>query len=155
MKSVLFLLCFLVFSYGTILVEPIKPIVKIGGFSWQTCGSSSDHYQVDSVVMAPYPAMQGQNVTVHAHGSQDETVSGGTWQTKVYLDGWNVQTITGGVCDLIPNCPCPCPAGSYTTSQSVYVPSFSPSGTYTGKYTASDQNGEPLTCISYTFQIGN
>lgn len=31
------------------------------------------------------------------------------------------------VCDLIPNCPCPCPAGHYTSSQSLSVPSIAPS----------------------------
>jgi len=103
--------------------------------------------------MAPYPAIRGENVTVHSHGVQDETVTGGTWVTKVYYDGFNVQSDSGAVCDLIPNCPCPCQSGSYTTSQNLYVKSFSPSGSYTGKYTAMDQNGQELACISYTFAI--
>jgi len=103
--------------------------------------------------MAPYPAQRGKNVTIHAHGVQDETITSGTWEAKVYLDGINVQSDSGSVCDLIPNCPCPCPAGTYTSSQSLYVKLFAPSGTYTGKYTAADQNGATISCISYTFQI--
>ena len=39
---------------------------------------------------------------------QDETVTGGTWTTTVYLDGFQVQQDNGEVCALIPNCPCPC-----------------------------------------------
>jgi len=123
------------------------------GFSWQSCGTSSDQFQVSSVIMAPYPAQSGQNVTVHSQGYQDETISGGTWDTKIYWHGFEVQEDSGSVCILIPNCPCPCPAGHYTTSQSLYVTSLAPSGQYTGKYVATDQNGAELACISYTFEI--
>jgi len=72
------------------------------------------------------------------------------------LDGWNVQTDSGNVCDLIPNCPCPCPPGNYVTSQKLYVSSLAVSSSaYTGKYTAFDQNGNLLACITYGFQIVN
>jgi len=127
--------------------------VAFAQFSWSSCGTSSDHFKVQSVVMVPYPAEAGENVTVHAYGTQDETVTGGTWTTTVYLDGFQVQSDSGNVCDLIPHCPCPCPAGSYTSSQTLYVSDFAVTDTYTGKYVASDQNGNELSCISYTFQI--
>lgn len=58
--------------------------------------------------MAPYPVQPGKNVVVTAHGFQDETVTGGTWDTKIYLWGVEVQHDSGHVCGLIPNCPCPC-----------------------------------------------
>jgi len=125
------------------------------GFSWSSCGTSSDHFKVSSVVMTPYPAIAGENVTVHAYGVQDETVTGGTWTTTVYLDGFEVQSDSGNVCDLIPNCKCPCAAGTYTTTQTLAVSSIAPSDTYTGQYVAEDQNGDELSCISYTFQIQN
>lgn len=34
---------------------------------------------------------------------KDETVTGGTWDVKVYVYGFLVQEDTGNVCDLIPN----------------------------------------------------
>eukprot|EP01119_Soliformovum_irregulare_P021121 TRINITY_DN697_c0_g1_i1.p1 TRINITY_DN697_c0_g1~~TRINITY_DN697_c0_g1_i1.p1 ORF type:complete len:139 (-),score=24.86 TRINITY_DN697_c0_g1_i1:50-466(-) len=121
------------------------------GFTWSSCGTG--HFKADSVVMAPYPAVRGQNVTTHAHGVQDETVTGGTWSTTVYKYGVPLQTDSGKSCDLIPNCPCPCPAGTYTSSQTLTVPSFAPSGDYTGTFKAVDQNGNLLTCINYAFAI--
>jgi len=122
------------------------------GFTWKNC-SNNPHFQVQQVIMTPYPAVKGANVTVHAHGFQDETVSSGTWDTKIYYYGIEVQHDSGGVCDLIPNCACPCKSGAYTTSQSVYVTEIAPSGSYTGVYSATDQSGQVLACISYAFEI--
>jgi len=80
-------------------------------------------------------------------------VTGGTWDTKVYLGIIKVMEFHGNVCDLIPDCPCPCPKGNYTTYQSLGSPGFSPKGTYTGRYTAVDQNGNNMTCIAYSFEM--
>jgi len=103
--------------------------------------------------MTPYPPVPGTNVTVTTVGTQDETVTSGTWVDKIYYGIFPVQTLTGNVCDLIPKCPCPCGPGTYTSIQYNPVPSYAPSGSYSGQYTAEDQNGNELSCISYTFQI--
>jgi len=121
-------------------------------FVWKSCDPNSV-FQVDSMTMAPYPARADQNVTTHAHGSQKQTVSGGTWTAVTSLDGIPVNTNNGNACDLIPGCPCPCASGSYTSVLSLPVPWFTPSGRYEGKFTATDQNGNSLSCISYQFDI--
>jgi len=123
------------------------------GFTWSSCGTAKDHFKIDSLVMVPYPPVRGQNVTVHAYGTQDETVSGGHWSTSVYWDGINVQTVSGKTCDLIPNCPCPCAAGTYTTSQTTVVSDLAPSGSYTGNFIAKDQNKQQMSCVNYAFQL--
>eukprot|EP01121_Diplochlamys_sp_Union-15-3_P009592 TRINITY_DN2615_c0_g1_i1.p1 TRINITY_DN2615_c0_g1~~TRINITY_DN2615_c0_g1_i1.p1 ORF type:complete len:146 (-),score=32.73 TRINITY_DN2615_c0_g1_i1:98-535(-) len=126
-----------------------------GPFTWKSCGTSSDHFQPTNVVMSPYPAVAGTNVTTHATGAQDETVTGGSWTTTVYLGVLPVETYKGPACELIPGCPCPCKSGHYTTSLTLAVPSFALTDTYTGKFTAVDQNGAQLVCIEYTFDIVN
>jgi len=105
------------------------------------------------MTMAPYPALASQNVTTHAMGDQKVTVSGGTWIATTSLFGVVVNTNKGNACDLIPGCPCPCPAGHYTSVLSLPVPWYTPSDRYDGQFKAVDSNGKSLSCINYSFDI--
>jgi len=122
-------------------------------FKWTSCGTAADHFQVQAVAFSPDPAIRGQNVTTRATGYQDETVTGGTWETKVYYGFLPVDSFSGPVCALIPTCKCPCPSGTYTTVQSLPVIAIAPPGLYNGKYQAWDQNNQQLTCIAYEFNV--
>jgi len=98
----------------------------------------------------PDDPTRGKNVTTYTTGTQTETVTGGNWITKVYLGFLLVDTFQGGVCSLMSK-GCPVPPGVYTFSQSFLIPDYAPDGGYSGKYTATDQNGKELSCVSYTF----
>mmetsp|Transcript_12816 Transcript_12816/g.14234 ORF Transcript_12816/g.14234 Transcript_12816/m.14234 type:complete len:150 (-) Transcript_12816:81-530(-) len=144
------------------LIIVLVALVSIGSsatpFEWKLCMQSDNpSFKVTSVVMEPYPAIAGKMATVHSTGMKTEAETGGTWSTTVLLDGLPVHHFTGSICDppLIPSCPCPCKPGNYTTSQSMEVPSYAITDTYTGQYIAKDENGKLVSCISYEFSIEN
>jgi len=122
-------------------------------FSWKSCGSASDGFQVETMVMTPYPPVPGKNVTVTITGQQSVTINGGTWGVTIYYGRIPVQKESGQVCELNPDCPCPCAPGHYSLAQSFLVPSVSPSGEYTGKYTANNKDGKQLVCLDFSFTI--
>jgi len=141
-------------EYYCIFVLLIVALVKAQApFKWATCGSGS--FTPSNVTMSPYPARAGQSVTVTSAGTGSKTVTGGTWRTDVMFNGVVVQSLTGPVCALIHDCPCPCAPGFHVSSQTVPVTSIAPSGGYTGKYTATNGDGSPIVCLQYSFQVGN
>jgi len=139
MRTLLFVAAFML----TVFADP---------FDWSNCDTSS-LFQPSSVKMNPYPAVSGQNVSVYTLGTDSDTTTGGTWQTQVKKFGIVVQTYSGNLCDLLPNCPCPCPAGQHTSVVTLPVPSFAFSGRYSGEFTAVNEAGDSVVCVDYSFDI--
>jgi len=111
--------------------------------------------QKANVVMQPYPALIGKNVTTLATGTDSATITAGTWSTAVKKFGVTVESYSGNICDLVPTCPCPCPPGKYTTVLVLPVPSFAFSGRYTGEFRATTADSKSVVCIDYAFDIAS
>uniref|UniRef100_A0A7S2EZ60 MD-2-related lipid-recognition domain-containing protein n=1 Tax=Stereomyxa ramosa TaxID=1078864 RepID=A0A7S2EZ60_9EUKA len=105
--------------------------------------------------MTPYPAEQSKNATVTAKVTTDFTVSGGDWKVVLKLGVLPVKTVTGKLCNISPDCTCPCAPGNHTIAVSVLVDSFAPSSSdYTGAFTATDSTGAQIGCFDFAFQVG-
>mmetsp|Transcript_30081 Transcript_30081/g.75719 ORF Transcript_30081/g.75719 Transcript_30081/m.75719 type:complete len:146 (-) Transcript_30081:121-558(-) len=144
MKTFIVLSCLLACAFAATFVPST--------LTWSDCGSGA-HFKATNVTMSPDPPTHGDSVTVTAVGTNDEALSGGDWSTKVKLGPITVGSFTGKVCDAMVGCKCPCPAGQQTSATTLTVPAIAPKGTYKGQFTATDQNGNQLMCIAYTFQM--
>jgi len=141
------------YSYA-FLVFLLVAYVSSGPFQWKVCNPAFTYpFNISSVVMVPYPAHAGQTVTIHATGESKVTVTGGSWVLEVTEEGVEIQKLTGNTCDLVPTCKCPCPAGRYTTSTVVSIPSLALSDTYIANTTVYDPQSHILSCIIATFDI--
>ena len=128
-----------------------------------SCGSASDKASNVVVTVSPckYSPSNPEPVTITLSYDLNEVVTGG--QATVDLK-WNGVTVSdkttdlcaGGVLDKDSAVPCPTPSalpykgGSSTT---ITPPKGAPSGSYVGRQTWSDQNGDQILCLAYILSV--
>ena len=131
--------------------------------SWTNCTKSTDGAYIEKVTWSPNPPILGENFTVSATGQvKTETVRYGSNYTVTMKYG-SVQVLKGTypLCGestiVLPlnlgtitldglNCP-QAPGVPVTLSETVFLPSDSPLGSYSAKLVASDQSRQELLCI--------
>jgi len=161
---------------------PSNVSASLLGFSWSSCGSSSDIATLNHLSVVPDPLALPGNVTGFADGSlSKDLVAPLKTSLKLYKKAliWvEIPCVSGlgsctydDVCQLlekvaIPDCPiasckCPFPAGFYNVSQgltvSVSVPSSIPSWAASGEYkvdvSVTDSASERVTCLELVINL--
>jgi len=141
-----------------VLVSLFLVASVFGSFTYHSCVPNS--YNISSAVMVPDPAVAGQIVTVTTVGNQEVTISGGYWNTTIFLGPIKVGEFQGQLCDgttslVLQDCDCPCPTNhSRTAIISLPVRSDAPGGaTLKGHMIAQDANHNQILCLDYQFTI--
>ena len=57
------------------------------------------------------------------------------------------------LCSASPKVTCPIPAGQHSLEVSQLIPSSVPSGEYTGKVVATNQDGQQIACVNLKFSL--
>ena len=122
---------------------------------WTNCGTSSDHINVNNVVMTPDPPVRSTAVNITMWGVLDEKVTDGNMVLSITYAGMQVYTQSADVCTLSVG---GCPLSPGNVEGTVIVPAsalppFAPPGTYSGNAKLTDQNGQELACIDINFTL--
>lgn len=137
--------------------------VDSGSSCAASCGSSSDKASnvVVSVSPCKYNPSSPEPVTIKLSYQLNEVVTSGT--STVDLK-WNGITVTDKTVDLCMGghlandtaVPCPTPKTPYKggSSTTITPPKGAPSGSYVGRQTWNDQNGDQILCLAYILSVG-
>jgi len=123
---------------------------------WTNCGSSSDDLQIDTVAISPDPPQIGKTLTIIATGTLSTSVTSGSVFVSIIYDGFlPVLNNTFSLCTLAQQLgiKCPLAQGPVGIKVSQMIPALAPSGSYTGKILATDQNSKEIACISLSFSM--
>lgn len=117
-------------------------------------GIPSDHFQVTNIVISPDNPQAGDTLTLVLSGTVDETVSSGSVSLSFLWGHIAVAQKDMPLCDGLGTLgvKCPLAPGPLQTKSSFVLPQDIPSGSYTAKLRAVDQNGEEVVCV--TTQLG-
>jgi len=149
---------------GIVLLQAVCAVpMRKGGFHdrssrpadiWTNCGPN-DHLTVGTVVVTPDPPLIGQNLTIKATGSLDETVTSGTVYIQLAYSSIDLVNNTFNLCTLAPSfgLQCPIPQGPVAFTVSQLIPSQAIPGPYTGVVKVHDQNGSEVACIALSFTL--
>jgi hypothetical protein len=116
-----------------------------------TVCASDAMFQVRSVDIEPQPLVPGKKVTVKASGTLQEQLTGGSYSADLRYMGVSIQQLSGPVGQLIT---LPAQPGPATMGATVKVPKQTPQGSYELRFSAVDQNGSTLACLSVPFRVG-
>jgi len=116
---------------------------------YQSCGSSSDQAQIKSLTINTWPPTKSAPITIHADVNLSEQVTGGKYEAKVSFDGIPIADQSGNLADL--GVTFPLSAGDFTLAKTFNLPSIIPSGNISITASATDQNGNELTCLGFSF----
>ncbi|GAM27024.1 hypothetical protein SAMD00019534_101990, partial [Acytostelium subglobosum LB1] len=126
---------------------------SIYGDIWTSCGSSSDHFAIDTVLIVPDPPVKGQVVNITASGTLNEQITDGTVHITLKYGFITILNQNEPLCNADNPLPCPIAAGSYTRSFATMIPSTVPSGKYSANVVINDQNGQEVACINVALQL--
>ena len=101
-------------------------------------------------------------VTIDLSYTLNEVVTSGSQTVTLKYDGLQVsdKTVdlcTGGVLANDTKVPCPTPAAPFKGSSSTTItpPEGAPAGTYIGRQTWEDQNGDQILCLAYVLSVSS
>jgi len=127
---------------------------------FENCSPSDYIINTKTATMVPEPVVPGKNVTITTYGNQNVTMSGGTWNTTVYLGPVKVDSLSGPLCigstpTLFIGCSCPCPPDTNRESIMIqYVEKDAPPGaTLTSVTKSYDTTGAQTFCLKVSFQV--
>jgi len=127
---------------------------------FENCKPSEYIVNTTTAAMSPYPVEPGKNVTITTFGDQETTMTGGTWNTSVYLGPVKVEELSGPLCDgsialLFQGCGCPCPPDANRESiMTQFVKKDAPpGGTLTSITKSYNPQGKQTFCLKVTFEI--
>jgi hypothetical protein len=139
---------------GTITIKKfLKPSEEAVGDIWSNCGSSSDILSDATVTIVPDPPVKGKDITVTASGNIKSEITGGNINAVIDILGIPVINKNIDLCKASPKVTCPISAGHHSLEITQLIPSSVPSGSYTGKVIATDQNGKQINCVALTFKL--
>lgn len=107
-------------------------------------------FHVTSVDIEPQPLVPGKKVVVQATGTLDERLTGGSYTANVSYMGVSVLQRSGSIGELIK---LPAAPGPATVSEKLKVPKQAPSGSYELTFSATDQDGATLSCVTVPFRV--
>lgn len=120
---------------------------------WSDCGSSSDILSDVSVSISPNPPVKGKTLTVDASGTISSEITSGNINAVIDVLGIPVINKNIDLCSASPKVTCPIPAGQHSLEVSQLIPSSVPSGEYTGKVVATNQDGQQIACVNLKFSL--
>lgn len=115
-----------------------------------TC-TSEGKFAVKSVDVEPQPLAPGKKVSVAVSGTLAGRLTDGTYGADVRYRGIDVARQTGSLRDLTS---LPAGPGPVTLSATLEVPKRTPEGSYELRFSAADQDGATLTCLTVPFRVG-
>ncbi|KAJ5071795.1 phosphatidylglycerol/phosphatidylinositol transfer protein [Anaeramoeba ignava] len=122
---------------------------------WTDCSKAGDDFKITSVSINPDPPVKGSPVTAAITGNLQKTITGGTAHLTVSLNGIKLLDETKDICTIDPDeVKCPIPANpNFTLKDTVTIPSYAPSGTYTGQVVLTDQDGTEIACVKFNLDL--
>ena len=117
-------------------------------YKW--CGASTDDATLDSIVSNEFPPVKGDTLTLNVTGNLTKEVTSGTYTISVTVSGFPLPDITG---DISAFRAVPWPVGELNFTYSQAIPSAAPSGSYTVKISAVDQDSNEIFCINIAFSL--
>jgi hypothetical protein len=120
---------------------------------WSNCGTSSDILSDVSVTITPNPPVKGKTLTVDASGKIASEITSGNINAVIDILGIPVINKNIDLCSASPKVTCPIPAGQQSLELSQLIPSSVPSGDYTGKVVATNQDGKQIACVNLKFSL--
>lgn len=132
---------------STSLVE-LNPLGVAVPYKW--CGSSSDDATIDSIVSNEFPPVKGDTLVLNVTGNLTKVVTAGTYKISITVSGIPLPDITGDISDFRA---LPWQLGELNFTYSQEIPSEAPSGSYTVKISAEDQDKKQIFCISIAFSL--
>ncbi|KAJ6248477.1 niemann pick type c2 protein npc2-related [Anaeramoeba flamelloides] len=137
------------FFFITLILFGVAYSVK-----WEFCDPNADYkIRIESARIYPDPIKIGKNVLGVLNGTLLEEIDGGTLKIQLKYGGQPIYKIEDPICSAPQVFLCPHKPGFVSLSKTVPIPSFTPSGTYTGEVTIFDQNIEVVVCIKFTMDI--
>ena len=97
------------------------------------------------------PLKPGQAVSVTIKGTSRKAITGGTVTYAVYDGRTKIHGATDPICDFVK---CPIAAGSGARTIDFRVPAWLPKGTFKGKATFKDQDGDEIFCADGYTVVG-
>jgi hypothetical protein len=131
----------------------LKPSEEMVGDIYSNCGSSSDILSNPTVTIVPDPPVKGKEITVTASGTFSSEITSGNVNAVIDILGIPVINKNIDLCTASPKVTCPITAGRHSIEISQLIPSSVPSGAYTGKVVATDQNGKQIACVALKFNL--
>ena len=102
-----------------------------------------DYLKFDDVVAKKVPS------TIESAGTYNKIITGGTMHVVVKKGWFKVHDETNKICDFVE-----CPASGYNVNKKEFViPGIAPSGEYSIKIDAFDQDNAIIFCFSGTFTV--
>ncbi|KAJ5071796.1 phosphatidylglycerol/phosphatidylinositol transfer protein [Anaeramoeba ignava] len=121
---------------------------------WTDCSQAGDDFKITDVVITPNPPVKGQPMTAEIKGALSKTITGGTAELMVYYNGIKLLDITKDICTIDPDLPCPINANpSVDLKFTETIPSYVPSGKYTGQAVMKDQDGKEIVCVKFDLNL--
>eukprot|EP01114_Cavostelium_apophysatum_P001698 TRINITY_DN11479_c0_g1_i2.p2 TRINITY_DN11479_c0_g1~~TRINITY_DN11479_c0_g1_i2.p2 ORF type:complete len:141 (-),score=15.12 TRINITY_DN11479_c0_g1_i2:89-511(-) len=122
---------------------------------WSSCAGTSDHLKITTVAITPDPPVAGQNINISISGNLDEVVTGGTIEISIDYDGTLLYKDNATLCDTLKGLGdvCPLQKGPLTVATSQNIPSWLPTGAYTGQIILLDSGKQQITCIKLALNL--
>jgi len=107
--------------------------------------------------VVPYPPVSGQNITILASGSTDETITEGTVNVDLFFEQVNLLNQTFDLCAILNGLGITCPISQGPLSFKIgqNLPSGLPTGQYNAIVNANDAKGQELFCVSVDFTMSS
>lgn len=124
-----------------------------------SCGKSSDKASNVQVSVSPCNPKGGDTVTVSLSYTLNEVVTGGQQTVTLSYNGNKFPASNADLClggkFANTTAPCPTPAAPYNgkATTSAKLGAILPPGTYIGRQTWNDQNGDQILCILYELSV--
>jgi len=148
MRAVSLVLVFallVVFASAVQLPDPVEVSVP---YKW--CGKAGDDATITSIVSNEFPPVKGDTLSLNVTGNLTKEVTDGTYVIAVSVGGFPLPDINGPISKFRS---LPWSTGELNFTFSQLIPSAAPSGSYSVKISAVDQNNTQIFCITVAFQL--
>lgn len=129
-------------------------VAFVAAEDWWLCDKAAPyHLKIDSLTFDPSPLQVGKPFSLTLKGNLDKSIRGGKSTMDVSYLGVKILSKTVMNCDYPALFKCPTDVGPHTYSISDTIPAVTPRGTYSGKLSAVDQDGEQIICIQFKTSV--
>jgi hypothetical protein len=131
----------------------LLPLVAAVPIPLYDCSAPGSHLKITNASADYWPPVSGQALNLTVAAELDEDLSDGQYSLQVSISGFPIVNQQGDIKALLSNLTWPIPAGEYNRSVSLNVPAGLPSLDLIVNVSATDQNGDPLTCLGLELLI--
>ena len=132
----------------------LRPYAVEGDNKWEDCSSTKQYAELKGLSISPENPSKGDTVDIRVSLELKEEVSGGDVIVSVAYANKTIINNSYKLCNLVTDeFQCPIPAGTFTFQPALTIPSYIPSGEWTGKLVVIDQDENELGCVTCTFDL--